>query len=66
MSSYEYHGCVTGFSESDQVTVWQPAANPMPVQHDDNSYIKRLVMQKLLVEKTATPTTFKVSYINLT
>lgn len=33
MSYYKYHGRVTGFSESDAVTVWQPIENPYPVQH---------------------------------
>lgn len=48
MSNYEYKGCVTGFSESDQVTVWQPTENPYPVQHDDNEYANRLVDVALL------------------
>lgn len=55
MSSYEYHGCVTGFSESDQVTVWQPTANPMPVQHNANVYAGRLVDVGLLHDKVNTP-----------
>lgn len=56
MSSYEYHGCVTGFSESDQVTVWQPTESPYPVQHDDNDYANRLVDVGLLAKSDCQPT----------
>lgn len=48
MSDYAYHGCVTSFSEADQVTVWQPTDHPFPVQHTDNSYAERLVARALL------------------
>lgn len=50
MSDYEYHGCVTGFSEADAVTIWQPSQSPMSVQYAENSYSKRLVDMGLLVK----------------
>lgn len=48
MSDYEYHGCVMGFSESDQVTVWQPTQSPMPVQYTENAYAGRLAAMAIL------------------
>lgn len=49
MSNYEYLGCVTGFSENDTVTVWQPPTMPMHVLRDAVAYTKRLVDVELLV-----------------
>lgn len=65
MSNYEYKGCVTGFSESDAVTVWQPTENPYPVQHDDNEYANRLVDVGLLVQDAILPTNAFVSLFNV-
>lgn len=49
MSNYEYLGCVTGFSENDTVTVWQPPTMPMHVLRDAVAYTNRLVDVELLV-----------------
>ena len=48
MANYEYNGCVTGFSEAGQVTVWQPEQIPADVEHDDNEYVQRLLGVGLL------------------
>ena len=48
MANYEYVGCVTGFSESGQVTVWQPEQIPLEVEHTDNEYTQRLLGVGLL------------------
>ncbi|WP_019672308.1 BspA family leucine-rich repeat surface protein [Psychrobacter lutiphocae] len=51
MAEYEYNGCVTGFSESDTVSVWQPEQVPYTVERDDNEYSQRLVDVLLLETK---------------
>lgn len=51
MAEYKYNGCVTGFSESDTVSLWQPILLPYTVERDDNEYSQRL-LDVLLLETT--------------
>ena len=52
MSNYDYIGCVTGFSESDDSTLIQPTQLPMSVERPENDYTNRLVGVGLLSAKT--------------
>lgn len=52
MPNYQYTGCVTGVSESDQIQLIQPNESPIPVVRDANAYTERLVGVALLLDET--------------
>lgn len=48
MLSYEYEGCVTGFSENGEITLIQSAQILTGILREPNEYTERLVGIKLL------------------